>query len=111
MRRRVAVTINGTSYEHEVEPRTLLVYYIREQAGLTGTHIGCDTSYCGACTVEIDGHTVKSCTMFAVQSDGAQITTIEGLAKGAALHPLQLAFRAEHGLQCGLWTPGLTMAA
>ena len=109
MRRRVAVTINGTSYEHEVEPRTLLVYYIREQAGLTGTHIGCDTSNCGACTVELNGHTVKSCTMFAVQADGAQITTIEGLAKGSTLHPLQQAFWDEHGLQCGFCTPGMLM--
>src|SRR5213080_4476242 len=109
MRRRVAVTINGTSYEHEVEPRTLLVYYIREQAGLTGTHSGCDTSNCGACTVELDGHSVKSCTMFAVQADGTQITTIEGLAQGTTLHPLQQAFWDEHGLQCGFCTPGMIM--
>ncbi len=111
MRHRVAMTINGTPYEHEVEPRTLLVYYIREQAGLTGTHIGCDTSSCGACTVEMDGHSVKSCTVFAVQADGAQITTIEGLAVGSQLHPLQQAFWDEHGLQCGYCTPGMIMAA
>ena len=111
MRRRVAVSINGTRYEHEVEPRLLLVHYIREQAGLTGTHIGCDTSNCGACTVELDGHSVKSCTMFAVQADGAEITTIEGLAKGSQLHSLQQAFWDEHGLQCGFCTPGMIMAA
>src|SRR5256712_5041135 len=111
MRRRVAVTINGTKHEHEVEPRLLLVQYIRELAGLTGTHIGCDTSSCGACTVEMDGHSVKSCTVFAVQADGAQITTIEGLAVGSQLHPLQQAFWDEHGLQCGYCTPGMIMAA
>ena len=111
MRRRVAVTINGTKHEHEVEPRLLLVNYIREQAGLTGTHVGCDTSNCGACTVELNGHSVKSCTVFAVQADGAQITTIEGLAKGPSLHPLQQAFWDEHGLQCGFCTPGMIMAA
>ena len=109
MRRRVAVTINGTKHEHEVEPRLLLVQYIREQAGLTGTHVGCDTSNCGACTVEIDGHSVKSCTVFAVQADGTQITTIEGLAQGATLHPLQQAFWDEHGLQCGFCTPGMML--
>ena len=111
MRRRVAVTINGTKHEHEVEPRLLLVQYIRELAGLTGTHVGCDTSNCGACTVEIDGHSVKSCTVFAVQADGAEITTIEGLAQGSTLHPLQQAFWDEHGLQCGFCTPGMIMAA
>jgi aerobic carbon-monoxide dehydrogenase small subunit len=111
MRRTVAVTINGTKHEHEVEPRLLLVQYIRELAGLTGTHVGCDTSNCGACTVELDGHSVKSCTIFAVQADGAQITTIEGLAKGSTLHPLQQAFWDEHGLQCGFCTPGMIMAA
>jgi len=98
MKRRVALTINGTRHEHEVEPRLLLVQYIRELAGLTGTHVGCDTSNCGACTVELDGHSVKSCTIFAVQADGAQITTIEGLATGSTLHPLQQAFWDEHGL-------------
>ena len=111
MRRRVAVTINGTKHEHEVEPRLLLVHYIRDLAGLTGTHVGCDTSNCGACTVELDGHSVKSCTMFAVQADGTQVTTIEGLAQGATLHPLQQAFWDEHGLQCGFCTPGMIMAA
>jgi len=111
MRRRVAVTINGTRHEHEVEPRLLLVQYIREYAGLTGTHVGCDTSNCGACTVELDGHSVKACTIFAVQADGAQITTIEGLAQGTTLHPLQQAFWDEHGLQCGFCTPGMIMAA
>ncbi len=111
MRRRVAVTINGAKHEHEVEPRLLLVEYIRELAGLTGTHVGCDTSNCGACTVELDGHSVKSCTVFAVQADGAEITTIEGLAEGTKLHPLQQAFWDEHGLQCGFCTPGMIMAA
>ena len=111
MRHKVSMTINGTRYEHEVEPRLLLVYHIRENAGLTGTHVGCDTSNCGACTVEIDGHSVKSCTVFAVQADGAQITTIEGLAKGNELHPIQQAFWDEHGLQCGYCTPGMIMAA
>jgi aerobic carbon-monoxide dehydrogenase small subunit len=111
MRRTVALTINGTRYQHEVEPRLLLVHYIRELAGLTGTHIGCDTSNCGACTVEMDEHTVKSCTVFAVQAEGAEITTIEGLAQGDRLHPLQQAFWDEHGLQCGYCTPGMIMAA
>src|SRR5438045_8225167 len=113
MRRRVAVTINGTSYEHEVEPRTLLVYYIREQAGLPGTHIGCDTSNCGACTVLLDGEAVKSCTVLAVQADGSNVKTIEGMADGAngSLHPLQEAFWEHHGLQCGYCTPGMIMAA
>src|SRR3981189_2564630 len=111
MKRRVALTINGTKHEHEVEPRLLLVQYIRELAGLTGTHVGCDTSNCGACTVEPAAHSVKSCTVFAVQADGAQLTTIEGLAKGSTLHPLQQAFWDEHGLQCGFCTPGMIMAA
>jgi len=111
MRRKVAVTINGAKHEHEVEPRLLLVQYIRELAGLTGTHVGCDTSNCGACTVELDGHSVKSCTIFAVQADGAAITTIEGLAKGTTLHPLQQAFWDEHGLQCGFCTPGMIMCS
>ena len=111
MRRRVAVTINGTKYEHEVEPRLLLVQYIREQAGLTGTHVGCDTSNCGACTIELNGHSAKACTIFAVQADGAEITTIEGLAIDGQLHPLQEAFWEEHGLQCGFCTPGMIMAA
>jgi aerobic carbon-monoxide dehydrogenase small subunit len=111
MKRRVALTINGTRHEYEVEPRLLLVQYIRELAGLTGTHVGCDTSNCGACTVEVDGHSVKSCTVFAVQADGAKVTTIEGLATGSTLHPLQQAFWDEHGLQCGFCTPGMIMAA
>jgi carbon-monoxide dehydrogenase small subunit len=111
MRQKVAITINGIRYENEVEPRLLLVYYLREYAGLTGTHVGCDTSNCGACTVDVNGHSVKSCTLFAVQADGAQVTTIEGLAKGKELHPLQQAFWDEHGLQCGYCTPGMIMAA
>ncbi len=111
MRSRVSMSINGTRYEHEVEPRLLLVHYLRDQVGLTGAHVGCDTSNCGACTVEMDGHSVKACTVFAVQADGAQITTIEGLAKGPALHPIQQAFWDEHGLQCGYCTPGMIMAA
>jgi carbon-monoxide dehydrogenase small subunit len=111
MRRKVSMTINGTRYEHEVEPRLLLVHYIRETAGLTGTHVGCDTSNCGACTIELDVHSVKSCTIFAVQADGSQLTTIEGLARGNQLHPLQQAFWDEHGLQCGYCTPGMIMAA
>ncbi|MGH2685616.1 MAG: (2Fe-2S)-binding protein [Actinomycetota bacterium] len=108
---RVSVTINGTKQEHEVEPRLLLVHYIREVVGLTGTNIGCDTSSCGACTVLIDGESVKSCTMLAVQADGVDITTIEGLATGDELHPVQAAFREHHGLQCGYCTPGMVMAA
>jgi carbon-monoxide dehydrogenase small subunit len=111
MRQKVAITVNGTRYEHEVEPRLLLVYYLREYAGLTGTHVGCDTSNCGACTVDVNGHSAKACTLFAVQADQAQVTTIEGLAKGKELHPLQQAFWDEHGLQCGYCTPGMIMAA
>ncbi len=111
MRRKVWMTINGTRYEHEVEPRLLLVQFIRENAGLTGTHVGCDTSNCGACTIEMDGHSAKSCTVFAVQADGSQLLTIEGLAQGNQLHPLQQAFWDEHGLQCGYCTPGMIMAA
>src|SRR5260370_34458501 len=99
MRRSVALTINGTKHELEVEPRLLLVQYIRELAGLTGTHVGCDTSNCGACTVELDGHSVKSCTVFAVQAQWAQVTTIDVLAKRSTLHPLQQAVWDEHGLQ------------
>src|SRR5438034_9962606 len=111
MRRRVAVTINGTSYEHEVEPRTLLVYYIREQAGLTGTHVGCDTSQCGACTVLLDGKTVKSCTVLAVQAQGHRVTTIEGVSAPHQMTPLQEAFTELHALQCGFCTPGMIFAA
>jgi aerobic carbon-monoxide dehydrogenase small subunit len=108
----INVTVNGSPYEHEVEPRVLLVQYLREVLELTGTHVGCDTSQCGACTVLVDGVAVKSCTMFAAQADGADILTIEGLAPaGGGLHPLQEAFREAHGLQCGFCTPGMVMAA
>ncbi|HLJ29593.1 MAG TPA: (2Fe-2S)-binding protein [Candidatus Angelobacter sp.] len=107
----VQVTINGRSREALVEPRTLLVHFIREVPGLTGTHVGCDTSNCGACTVILDGKTVKSCTMFAVQADGAEIMTVEGLIKDGQLHPLQQGFKEEHGLQCGFCTPGMLMSA
>jgi carbon-monoxide dehydrogenase small subunit len=108
---RVSVTVNGAVQEHDVEPRLLLVHYIREVVGLTGTNIGCDTSSCGACTVLVGGESVKSCTMLAVQADGLDITTIEGLADGDELHPMQAAFREHHGLQCGYCTPGMVMAA
>ncbi len=107
----LAVTINGLSRADEVEPRLLLVYYLREVCGLTGTHVGCDTSQCGACTVLVNGEPVKSCTMFAVQADGSEVTTIEGLAHDGELHPLQRAFWENHGLQCGYCTPGFIMAA
>ena len=107
----ISVTVNGTAHTHDVEPRTLLVQYIREQVGLTGTNIGCDTSSCGACTIHIDGESVKSCTVLAVQADGADITTIEGLATDGKLHPMQQAFMEHHGLQCGYCTPGMVMAA
>jgi aerobic carbon-monoxide dehydrogenase small subunit len=107
----VSVSVNGTTYAREVEPRDLLVYFLREDLGLTGTHVGCDTSQCGACTVLIDGRPVKSCTMFAAQADGKQLLTIEGLATNGQLHPLQEAFWNEHGLQCGFCTPGFIMAA
>jgi carbon-monoxide dehydrogenase small subunit len=107
---RVSVTVNGKPQQHDVEPRTLLVHYLRDTLGLTGTHIGCDTSQCGACTVILNGEVVKSCTLFAVQVDGAAITTIEGLAKGDKLHPVQIGFWEEHGLQCGFCTPGMIMA-
>jgi len=107
----ITVTINGTKHTSEVEPRLLLVHYLRDVLGLTGTHIGCDTSQCGACTIHVDGLAVKSCTVLAVQADGADITTIEGLAKDGELHPLQEGFWEEHGLQCGFCTPGMIMAA
>ena len=107
----ISVTVNGTKHSHEVEPRLLLVDYIREVLSLTGTHVGCDTSNCGACTVLFDGAAVKSCTLFAVQADGKEITTIEGLAKDGQLHPLQEGFWEEHGLQCGFCTPGMILAA
>ena len=108
---RVAVTVNGRAYERAVEPRLLLVHLLRDELGLTGTHIGCDTSTCGACTVRLDGETVKSCTVFAFGADGREIQTIEGLAQDGELHPLQRAFHEEHGLQCGYCTPGMIMAA
>src|SRR5919197_5973796 len=111
MNLKVKTTINGRTREDEVEPRLLLVHYIRDVAGLTGTHIGCDTSQCGACTVLVDGKAVKSCTLFTVQAEGHEITTIEGLDKDNQLHPLQQAFWDEHGLQCGYCTPGFIMAA
>ncbi len=111
MKHKVATTINGRRHEDEVEPRLLLVHYIRDVAGLTGTHVGCDTSQCGACTILVDGKAVKSCTMFAVQAEGESLTTIEGMAKDGELHPLQQAFWDEHGLQCGFGTPGMIMAA
>jgi carbon-monoxide dehydrogenase small subunit len=108
---RVAARVNGSNEEHEVEPRTLLVQYLREACGLTGTKVGCDTSSCGACTVLIDGESVKSCTMLAAQADGATITTIEGLTTDGRFHPVQEAFHTHHGLQCGFCTPGMVMAA
>jgi len=107
----VKMTINGTNYRHEVEPRMLLVHYIREVVGLTGTHVGCDTSQCGACTIILNGQAVKACNVFAVQADGAQIMTIEGLAKNGQLHPIQEGFWEKHGLQCGFCTPGMILAA
>ena len=107
----VSMTVNGKSVTGEVEPRTLLVQFIREQLGLTGTHVGCDTSQCGACVVHVNGDSAKSCTLLAVQADGADVTTIEGLADGDKLHPMQEAFRDNHGLQCGFCTPGMVMSA
>jgi aerobic carbon-monoxide dehydrogenase small subunit len=107
----ISVTVNGAAHQHDVEPRSLLVQYLRETVGLTGTKIGCDTSSCGACTVLVDGESVKSCTMLAVQADGSEVTTIEGLARGDELHPVQAAFREHHGLQCGFCTAGMVMAA
>ena len=107
----IQVEVNGESYEHTVEPRMLLVHYLRDVLGLTGTNIGCETSQCGACTVLLNGEAVKSCTLLAVQADGAQITTIEGLAQDGQLHPLQQAFWDNHGLQCGYCTPGMIMTA
>jgi aerobic carbon-monoxide dehydrogenase small subunit len=108
---RVGITVNGERHESEIEPRLLLVHYLRDALGLTGTHVGCDTSNCGACTVRLDGNAVKSCTVLAAQADGAEVTTIEGLASDGALHPLQEAFWENHGLQCGYCTPGMIMAA
>jgi len=111
MGRSISITINGTSHTNEVEPRLLLVSYLREVLDLTGTHIGCDTSNCGACTIILNGSAVKSCTLFAVQADGGEITTIEGLATNGDLHPLQEGFWEKHGLQCGFCTPGMIMSA
>ena len=111
MKTTVSMTINGVKYSHDVEPRLLLVHYIRELAGLTGTHVGCDTSRCGACTVHIDGQAVKSCTLLAVQCAGAQVKTIEGMAQDGKLHPIQEGFWEKHGLQCGFCTPGMIMSA
>jgi len=107
----VEVTVNGGTYQREIEPRTLLVEFIREELGLTGTHIGCDTSYCGACTVLMNGRPVKSCTVLAAQADGTEISTVEGLESGEELHPLQTAFSEHHGLQCGYCTPGMLMSS
>jgi carbon-monoxide dehydrogenase small subunit len=110
MTRSITVTINGIKHTHEVEPRLLLIHYLREVVGLTGSHVGCETSLCGACTVELNGKAIKSCTMFAVQADGANILTVEGLAEaGGKLHAVQEAFWNEHGLQCGFCTPGMIM--
>src|SRR5688572_31165540 len=106
----VAITVNGKLRRASVEPRTLLVHFLREQLNLTGTHVGCDTSQCGACTVRIDGRTAKSCTLFAVQADGSSVTTIEGLAVNGQLHAVQEGFWEEHGLQCGYCTPGMIMS-
>ncbi len=111
MKRTVTLTVNGTTYQRDVEPRTLLVHFLRDDLGLTGTHIGCDTSQCGACTVMLNGKSIKSCTSFAVQAIGAEITTIEGLADGDVLHPLQDGFWEEHGLQCGYCTPGMILSS
>ena len=108
--RRIAITVNGAGREAEVEPRELLVYFLRETLGLTGTTVGCDTSSCGACTVLLDGESVKSCTLLAVQADGREVTTIEGLAQNGALHPVQQAFHEQHALQCGFCTPGMVLA-
>jgi carbon-monoxide dehydrogenase small subunit len=107
----ISVTVNGEAHEAEVEPRLLLVHFLRDTLGLTGTHVGCDTSNCGACTVHVDGESAKSCTMLAVQADGHEVRTIEGIADGATLHPLQQAFWDQHGLQCGFCTPGMIMQA
>ena len=107
----VTITINGTRHRHEVEPRLLLVHYLRDVVGLTGTHVGCDTSQCGACTVHLNGESVKSCTVLAVQADGGEVLTIEGMARDGQMHPIQEAFWECHGLQCGFCTPGMVMSA
>ncbi len=111
MGHRISVEVNGQHYEREVEPRRLLVHFLREDLGLTGTNVGCETSLCGACTVLMDGKTVKACTQLAVQADGSSLITIEGIGDGDRMHPLQSAFREEHGLQCGYCTPGMILAA
>lgn len=111
MKRTINVTVNGERYTHEVEPRLLLVHYLREVLSLTGTHVGCETSLCGACTVILNGQAVKSCTVLAVQADGGEVLTVEGLEKDGKLHPLQEGFWEEHGLQCGYCTPGMLMAS
>jgi carbon-monoxide dehydrogenase small subunit len=108
---KVSLSVNGKAVSAEVEGRTLLVHLLREKLGMTGTHVGCDTSQCGACVVHVDGKSVKSCTMLAVQAEGAKVTTIEGLATGNDLHPMQAAFKEHHGLQCGFCTPGMVMSA
>jgi carbon-monoxide dehydrogenase small subunit len=108
---KVSITVNGKEHHGDVEPRTLLVHYIREVIGLTGTNVGCDTSSCGACTIHMNGEAAKSCTILAVQADGASVTTIEGLARDGVMHPMQTAFMENHGLQCGYCTPGMVMAA
>lgn len=107
----IEITVNGTAYRKEVEPRLLLVEFIRENLGLTGTHVGCDTSYCGACTLILNGETIKSCTLLAVQADGGEVLTVEGLEQNGQLHPLQQAFSECHGLQCGYCTPGMLMSS
>ena len=111
MKRPVKVTVNGVAHSHEVEPRLLLVHLLRDMLGLTGTHVGCDTSNCGACTILMNGKAIKSCTLLAVQADGASLTTVEGLAQDGNLHPIQEGFWEEHGLQCGFCTPGMMMTA
>jgi len=107
----VSMTVNGTTYTNDVEPRTLLVHYLRENLRLTGTHVGCDTSSCGACTIIVNGETIKSCTLLAVQCEGVEIKTIEGMATNGKLHPIQESFREKHGLQCGFCTPGMIMSS
>ncbi|HLJ87205.1 MAG TPA: (2Fe-2S)-binding protein [Candidatus Angelobacter sp.] len=109
--KKISLTVNGVSHEHDVEPRLLLVHYLRDVVGLTGTHVGCETSLCGACTVLVDGQAVKSCTLLAVQAEGSKVTTIEGMAHDGHLHPVQDAFWEHHGLQCGYCTPGMIMTA
>jgi aerobic carbon-monoxide dehydrogenase small subunit len=111
MKKTISLTVNGKRGSYDVEPRLLLIHFLREHLGLTGPHIGCETSLCGACTIEVDGNAIKSCAMFAVQADGKSLTTIEGLAVDGALHPVQTGFWEEHGLQCGYCTPGMIMAS